>query len=95
MGLVSLDELKDHHIRLKKTLLEEFTNGPRIKVPEHEQLTLMELVEKIDDKYPWYKKRAYEHVSNCLRMMTCTAHFHIYCHKIYTTRVKVQVDCGS
>lgn len=61
--LVSLDDLNDHHILTKKTSLKKFTDGPRKIVPEHEELSLMILERKIEEKYLSYEKRA--HVSNC------------------------------
>lgn len=62
-------------------MLKEFTDGPRIKVPEHEELSLMNLEKKIEDKYPSYEEIA--HVSNFLRIGTCTVHIHTYCHKTH------------
>lgn len=59
----------------KKKSLNEFTDSPRIKVAEQEQLSLTKLDQKLEDKYSSLEKRAY--VSNFFKMWTCTANSHV------------------
>lgn len=54
----SLNELKEHHTDTKEESLSKFNNYPRIKVAEHEELSLSELEKKIEQKYGSCEKRA-------------------------------------
>lgn len=65
----SLDHLKEHHTLTKGKSLSKFTNYPRIKVAEHEELSLIELEKKIEEKYGSCEKKA--KVSIFLKMITC------------------------
>lgn len=55
--LVSLDNLIYHHTLEMKKALEEFKIRPKIKDAKQENLYLMKLEQKIEDKYPSYEKR--------------------------------------
>lgn len=52
------NKLKNHHIRIKKISLDEFTDSPRIKIPKDEESDLMNLEEKIKEKYFSYEENA-------------------------------------
>lgn len=66
-----------------KKALEEFKIRPKIKDAKQENLYLMKLEQKIEDKYPSYEKRLL--VSNVLKMSACTANIysHIFIHNLY------------
>lgn len=64
-----MNNLKEHHTLTKRKSLNKFTNYPRIKVAEHEELSLIELEEEIEKEYASCEKRA--NVSIFLKMTTC------------------------
>lgn len=82
-NLESLDYLTDHHNFQMKNLLKEFKNRPKIEDAKQENLYLMKLKQKIEDKYLSYEKRVLE--SNVLKMSACTANIysHIFIHNLY------------
>lgn len=54
---VTKDGLKEHHKLSKKKSLKEFTDCPRMKVAEMEELWLTNLNHEIETKYPSYLDR--------------------------------------
>lgn len=54
----TLDDLEKYHTLTRKKSFSTFTDSPRLRVAEKEELSLIKLAEKIEEKYQSFKERA-------------------------------------